>query len=177
MVAEKIKLSLGSRDRVIEGFKNMDIDPHPGVEFVGDVSDLSRFEDNSVSEIMSSHVLEHFEYHRTVKVLKEWLRVLEPGGKLYVAVPDFERCVELYGMIGLDEWIVRFLCGDQEYKTAYHYNLFDENRLTKLLAEAGFADSFRVEEFDMAPEQDCSNLASNIDNERVSLNMICTKAL
>ena len=153
----------------------MDIDAHEGVDFVGDVSDLSQFKDGSVSEIYASHILEHFEYHKTVAVLKEWARVLEPGGKLYVAVPDFARCIEIYGMIGLDDWIVRFLMGDQVYKTAYHYNLFTEERLTRLLGEAGFSDSFRVEAFPIGDENDCSNLASNIDGERVSLNLIATR--
>lgn len=173
MIVQKIAgLNLGSRNRAIPEFLNMDCDQHPGVDVVGDVSDLSRFADGSIPEVMASHILEHFEYHKTLAVLKEWARVLEPGGKLYVAVPDFERCVQLYGLIGLDDWIVRFLCGDQEYKTAYHYNLFDEERLSRLLKEAGFSESFRVEQFPIGDPSDCSTLVSNIDNQPVSLNMV-----
>ena len=176
MIETKIAgLNLGSRNRAIPEFFNMDIDPHPGVDIVGDVSDLSRFADASIPAIYASHVIEHFEYHRTLAVLKEWARVLEPGGKLYIAVPDFERAVQIYGMIGLDEWIVRFLCGDQEYKTAFHYNLFDEARLTGLLKEAGFSDSFRVESFPIGDPEDCSTLVSNIDGDPVSLNLIAIK--
>lgn len=176
MIDTKTKgLNLGCRTRSIEGFLNMDCDQHEGVDVVGDVSDLSRFADNSVGEIYGSHVLEHFEYHKTLAVLKEWHRVLEPGGKLYVAVPDFERTVELYGKLGLDEWIIRFLMGDQEYKTAYHYSLFDEERLTHLLKQAGFVDSFRVEQFPIGDPHDCSNLASDVDGEPVSLNIIAVK--
>jgi predicted SAM-dependent methyltransferase len=172
---EKIKLNLGCRNRSIDGFEGMDIDSHPGVDHIGDVSDLSRFENESVSEIYASHILEHFGIHKTLPVLREWNRVLEPMGKLYVAVPDFARCVELYGMCGLNDWIVRFLMGDQEYKTAYHYDLFDEERLSRLLREAGFSDCFRVESFPMSDDEECSNLASTIDGERVSLNMVATK--
>lgn len=175
MTKEKIKLNLGCRTRSKEGWLNLDIDPHPGVDFVGDASDLSRFKDGEIAEIYASHILEHFGFNRTLPVLKEWARVLEPGGKLYVAVPDFARCVELYGMCGLNDWIVRFLMGDQAYKTAYHYDLFDEGRLTKLLSAAGFSDSFTVEEFPDSEDGECSNLASTIDGERVSLNMIATK--
>lgn len=177
MIETKIAgLNLGSRNRAIPEFFNVDCDPHPGVDIVGDVSDLSRFADGSIPAIYASHVIEHFEYHKTAAVLKEWHRVLEPGGKLYIAVPDFERAVQLYGMVGLDEWIVRFLCGDQEYKTAYHYNLFDEARLTALLKTAGFAESFRVELFPIGDPADCSTNVSNIDGEPVSLNMIAVKA-
>ncbi len=174
-VAREIRLNLGSRDRKMDGFLNYDCDAHPGVDYVGDVSNLSIFGNCSVSEIYASHIIEHFPHPKTLSVLKEWHRVLAPGGKLYVAVPDFARCVEIYGSIGLDQWIVNFLSGDQGYKTAYHYNLFDEPRLSKYLADAGFSDSVRVEEFPIGDENDCSNLASNIDGERVSLNLVATK--
>lgn len=168
-------LNLGCRTRAIPEFLNMDIDAHDGVDLVGDVSDLSRFENGSVGAIYASHILEHFEYHRTLAVLKEWARVIEPGGMLYVAVPDFARCVELYGQIGLSDWIVRFLCGDQEYKTAYHYALFDEERLAMLLKEAGFKESFRVEQFPIGDEGDCSTMVSTHDDEPVSLNMVAIR--
>lgn len=169
-------LNLGSRNRPIPGFTGIDCDIHPGVDLVGDVGDLSRFEDNSVGEIYGSHVLEHFPHTQTLRVLTEWHRVLEPGGKLYVAVPDFERAVELYGVMGLNDWIVNLLSGDQIYKTAFHYNLFDEARLSGLLAQAGFVDSFRVYEFPIGDPEDCSNLKSTYDGASVSLNMIAEKA-
>lgn len=170
-------LNLGSRNRAIPGFLNMDCDHHEGVDVVGDISDLSRFESGSVPEIYASHCLEHFPHPQTAAVLKGWFRVLEPGGKLYVAVPDFERCVELYGSLGLCDWLNRLLMGDQEYKTAFHYSLFDEAKLTGMLKEAGFADSFRVEQFPTGDPKDCSNLASTYDGQSVSLNMIATKGL
>ena len=176
MIETKIAgLNLGSRNRAIPGFLNMDCDAHEGVDVVGDVSDLSRFADGAVGEIYASHVLEHFNFHRTAAVLKEWHRVLEPGGKLYVGVPDFQRALELYEVGGLNDWLIRFLMGDQEYATAYHYTLFDEARLARLLKDAGFSDYFRVEQFPIGDENDCSNLASTIDGESVSLNVIATK--
>lgn len=168
-------LNLGCRTRAIDGWVNFDCDPHPGVDLVGDVSDLSRFADNSIPEIMASHIFEHFPIPQAPAVLKEWHRVLEPGGKLYIAVPDFERAVELYGVMGLNDWIVRLLWGDQEYKTAFHYAAYDEARLSKFLADAGFVDSFRVEEFPIGDPEDCSNLRSTYDGQSVSLNLIATK--
>lgn len=172
----KRKLNLGSRDRQIPGFLGMDIDSGiPGVDIVGDIADLSRFANGEIAEIYASHVLEHFPHARTPEVLKEWARVLEPGGILYVAVPDFKRTVEIYEKVGLDEWIVRYLMGDQEYEKAYHYNLFDEERLVGLLTDAGFCDAVRVEEFAIGHPDDCSRKVSNYDRESVSLNMIAVR--
>lgn len=176
MIASKIAgLNLGSRNRAIPDFLSMDCDPHDGVDIVGDISDLSRFADNSVGEIYASHILEHFPHTKTEAVLKEWLRVIEPGGKLYVGVPDFARAIEIYSVTGLRPWITNFLMGDQEYKTAFHYRLFDEESLSFMLRAAGFADCFRVEYFPIGDPLDCSNMVSNIDKQSVSLNMIAVK--
>lgn len=171
-----VGLNLGSRNRAIEGFLNVDCDQHEGVDIVGDISDLSRFADGSIPAIYASHCLEHFPHVRTLLVLKEWNRVLEPGGKLYVAVPDFARCVEIYLSTGVTQWLQDYVSGGQEYATAYHYAIFDEQKLSDLLKEAGFAESFRVEAFPIGDENDCSNIRSNLDGESISLNMIGVKA-
>ena len=173
--ATNIKLNLGSRDRKIPGFQNMDIDAHPGVDIVGDVSSLSMFADGSVSEIYASQVLEHFPQQMTARVLKEWCRVLEPGGILYVGVPDFERACEIYRKFGMNDWIVNQLWGDQGYSTAFHYTGFDEARLRSMLMSAGFSEASRVVDMPVGDRKDCSHNRFNIDGKPVSLNMVGIK--
>jgi len=154
----------------------MDIDSHEGVDFVGDVSDLSRFADGSVAELYASHILEHFPHTQTLAVLKEWARVLKPGGILYVAVPDFRRTAELYMALGgLNDWMVNFLWGDQVYKTAFHYVGFDIGRLRGLLMAAGFSEASQVEEFPVGDRFDCSRKVSTLDGKSVSLNVVAIK--
>lgn len=46
-------------------------------------------EDSSVDFVISSHVIEHFA--DPVKALKEWYRVVRPGGYIYVIAPHKER--------------------------------------------------------------------------------------
>lgn len=174
-VTEAVKLNLGSRNRAIPGFKGMDCDAHEGVDFVGDISDLSRFEDGSVAEIYASHCLEHFPHLQTVSVLKEWARVLEPGGILYVAVPDFKRTVELYALTGINQWVQDYVSGGQEYATAYHYAIFDEGKLRGLLLAAGFSEASAVDQFPVGDRKDCSRLRSSLDGKPVSLNMVAIK--
>ena len=175
MVGSEIRLNLGARNRAIPGFLSIDCDPHPGVDIVADVSDLSGFADGSVSEIVASHILEHFPSNRTLPVLKEWGRVLKNGGILYLGVPDFKRAVELYLQRGLNEWVQNWLWGDQGYSTAYHYVGFDAPKLKGLVLEAGFSEVSRVEELPVHCPGDCSNLVSNIDGKRLSLNMVCVR--
>lgn len=52
----------------------------------GDAADLRWFRDESLDYVFSSHVLEDFE--DTGAVVREWLRVLRPGGRLVLFLPD-----------------------------------------------------------------------------------------
>ncbi len=55
-------------------------------DILGDVTDLSMFADNSWDAVFSSHVLEHLD--DTEAVLREWWRVIKPGGHLVLYLPD-----------------------------------------------------------------------------------------
>jgi len=176
---EFLKLNMGSRDMRIPGFKNVDCDPHEGVEFVSPVEDLGVFDDECVSEIYASHILEHFSHRMTVKVLKEWRRVLVKGGILYLSVPDFDYAAKMSLKYGLNEWVQRFLMGDQGYETAFHYTIFNEYNLRGALMDAGFSEASKVEKLPYTSmcgnRSDCSNLRSTLDGSIVSLNMVAIK--
>lgn len=178
VIATEIRLNLGSRGTRIPGFLGLDCDQHEGVDIVGAIDDLGRFDTGSVHEIYASHCLEHLPHTKTLDCLKEWARVLKPGGVLYVAVPDFARTVDIYLKAEqgcLSEWIVNFLWGDQGYATAFHYTGFDFYRLNKLLLEAGFSEASQVENFPISPKDDCSTKVSNFDGKSVSLNVVAIR--
>ena len=52
----------------------------------GDATDLKWFRDESLDYVFSSHLLEDFVDTRAV--LREWLRVLKPSGRLVIYCPD-----------------------------------------------------------------------------------------
>ena len=54
----KMKLHIGGKIKK-DGWKIMNIQKNPEVDFIGDLSDLSQFQDESIEEIYTSHVLEH----------------------------------------------------------------------------------------------------------------------
>ena len=177
-----MKLNLGCRNRPIPGFTGMDCDAHDGVDIVGDISDLSQFESDAVEEIYASHVLEHFPHTQTLAVLAEWCRVLKKGGKLYLAVPDFDATMDIARSSGLSEWVRNYLWGDQKYKTAFHYAGFDEIGLSTMLKDVGFTEIERAERLAMTATPDCSDLAIRAKTASgkekiisVSLNLIGTK--
>jgi SAM-dependent methyltransferase len=55
-------------------------------------SDLEPLADDSYDAILSSHVLEHFA--NPLGALREWLRVLRPGGHLVTVAPHKEGCAD-----------------------------------------------------------------------------------
>lgn len=62
----------------------------PGVkstaDVVADVSGVLPFDDNSQDVVIARHILEHCL--DSVGTIKSWKRILKPGGKLLIAVPD-----------------------------------------------------------------------------------------
>lgn len=57
----------------------------------GDCRDLSFICDEALDYIYSSHLLEDFSYCDLADILKEWRRVLKPGGRLILNCPDQQR--------------------------------------------------------------------------------------
>ena len=83
------KLNLGSGEMSLDGWLNVDI---------ADGIDLSifpwPFEDESASEVLVSHILEHFTKADARLFLDECWRVLAPGGFLWLAVPDMDKFID-----------------------------------------------------------------------------------
>ena len=56
--------------------------------FIKSCEKLDLFASQSMDAVFSSHLLEHFEHEKIPGILKEWLRVVKPGGFLILYVPD-----------------------------------------------------------------------------------------
>ena len=137
-----MKLHLGCGPRYIPGFVHIDAQSAPHVDIIGPVEKLP-MDDSSVSMIYASHVLEHFERNEYKTVLKEWFRVLKPGGILRLAVPDFAACAAIYYENGLADGLsglVGLLVGGQRNEHDFHKMIFDEDFLRRDLLEIGFCE-------------------------------------
>lgn len=71
---------------------NMGVQP----DFVMDISSMPDFRDEMFDEIRAHHVLEHLGYKQGLSALREFRRILKPGGTLDLEVPDMDRIAEAW---------------------------------------------------------------------------------
>jgi SAM-dependent methyltransferase len=151
------KLDLGASERSPDGFLPM------GNAHGSQIFPLPAFADNSVDILRCSHALEHFPHGQIADVLKEWTRVLKPGGELRIAVPNFEWIAENY-VAGQPINTQGYAMGGQVDEADFHKAIFDKSTLTRQLAAAGL---MLIREW-KSELQDCAALP-------VSLNLCGTK--
>lgn len=122
-----------------EGYLTLDIRDLPHVDYVLDASGPLPFRDGEFSRVLASHVLEHFGHAKTRPILKEWGRIIEPGGEIEIHCPDLEWAFRNYvaGNISLGVAVLNIF-GAQEYEYDYHKTGFDWVTLSIYLSEAGF---------------------------------------
>jgi predicted SAM-dependent methyltransferase len=91
-----VKLHFGCGPRILPGWVNIDGWSFPGIDFATDLRQSLPLNDASCSLIFTEHVFEHIDADFRVPVLREFLRVLQPGGTLRIVVPDCEQFVNAY---------------------------------------------------------------------------------
>lgn len=170
------KLHIGGKQQK-EGWEIFNICPGENVDHHGDAQDLSRFADDTFTAIYASHVLEHFDYNGELdQTLREWKRVLLPGGLLYVAVPDLDvlaRLLLLKDKLTLEErfFVMRMIFGGHVNEYDYHKVGLNEDFLSNLLAGTGFVDIRRVDKFELFDDTS-DKIFKGIN---ISLNMTAAK--
>ena len=149
--ADGIRLHIGGREKR-DGWKILDALPGPDVDFVGSCNDLSFLPDESCSEIYASHVFEHLGYdHELPVALTHVYRVLKPGGRFRVSVPDLEMLCRLFLHPSLDgdgRWsVMRMMFGGRTSEQDVHQSGLTLEFMLAFLGELGFRDIKRVQAF------------------------------
>jgi SAM-dependent methyltransferase len=92
-----VKLNLGCGDKILPGYVNVDVAPARAghkPDVICDLRRLAPFTDDSADEVLAVHVVEHFWRWEVVDVLREWMRVLKPGGKMVLECPNLQSACE-----------------------------------------------------------------------------------
>lgn len=170
-----MNINLGCGKHRIKGFKGVDLQKLPTVDYVCDISKL-KFKDDSIDNALASHCLEHFSHTRTLDILGEWYRVLKKDGKLYISVPNWDAVVMMYVKSGvLEDFYIHLIYGNQGAEFENHFTIFNFSRLRGLLSHVGFRKIKQLDNFPFDTSHTCAGLVDNRYKIPISLNIEATK--
>ncbi len=152
-------VNVGSGEYPLSGFVNIDQDRRMPAEIHQRVPPLP-FEDGDVGEVYAGHFLEHLTPKDANLFLSECYRVLVPGGKLGILVPDTREVVRRYlagegtmeypvgkhrPMADLDEVCAVFLYSTVQ-KSPHRWS-YDLETLRRRLLRAGFYPTAEIDRY------------------------------
>ena len=156
-----VKLHLGCGQHVLASWFNTDLNPSFETVERLDVTFPFDIPTESVDLIFTEHLIEHVPYIDGRRIISECFRVLRPGGIIRVATPDILFLVDLMTSPSelnrsYIEWAVRTFIKDVPrasstfvvnnfFRDWNHQFIYDEDTLSRLLAEVGFSEITRVD--------------------------------
>jgi predicted SAM-dependent methyltransferase len=141
-------LHLGCGPKYLPGFVNIDANPFNKIDVWLDVRNGLPFPSSYADSIYTTHMFEHFYPDELLRLLKQCLRVLRPGGGIRLVVPSLASAIAAYAQKRCD-WFddyprhfdslggrfSNFVFCDGQHRMAFDLSYFDE-----VLRAAGFRD-------------------------------------
>lgn len=138
-----VKLNLGCGNKILDGFVNIDYPDNYSGKKPDIEADLRALPiaDETADEAYAIHVLEHFHVWEAPDVLREWKRVLKPGGRLVLELPCLEKVLGWFThkpLLPQMTWWA--LYGDPSYKNEnmVHKWVYTVPMMIDTLTQAGF---------------------------------------
>ena len=130
-----MKLNIGAGLTVIEGYTPIDR------KFGGEAlpltfNDGTPVPDECADDIRAAHILEHFTFREARDAMKEWTRVLKPGGRIRIAVPDVDKVLASEDRKKRLFWLM----GGQMNENDIHKSAYDRQRLMSMMHESGLEE-------------------------------------
>jgi predicted SAM-dependent methyltransferase len=126
-----LRLDIGCGDAPREGF--VGIDRRLG----RNAFPLDDYDDGSVDEIYASHILEHAPRDQCMEWLSEWFRVMKPGARIRLGLPDFAKIATRY-LRGDDQDTLGYVMGGNTDEHDRHYTIWDWEQAREVLEAVGF---------------------------------------
>jgi len=140
-----MKIHLGCGGTYLDGYTNIDYPVtdktimNVKADIYQDITTLE-YEENSIDEIRSHHVFEHFNRVDALRMLVKWRKWLKPGGKLIIETPDYFWCsiLMLFTTFKFKMELGRHIFGTQEAHWANHLDFWYKGKFKKVLKKMGF---------------------------------------
>lgn len=138
-----IKLNIGCASRPLKGYINIDMDSiedikkrYPNLNIPNNIDiynyDIFNlpYKDSSVDEVRAEALIEHLSFHEEPKFFFEIVRVLKPGGRVYLTTPDFDKIIEDWTN-AKDDWINFHKSDDKSINQKYWFGNNSYTRANK----------------------------------------------
>jgi predicted SAM-dependent methyltransferase len=144
-----LRINIGSSSVHVPGWISADLLRDPDAECIRmDATDPWPFEPGSAEAVNSEHFLEHVDAGGALAYFREAFRVLRPGGVIRTSTPDLEglcriymerdpALLELHREHGYEASVFGDLVNNYFYMWG-HVHIYDFEKLSELLTEAGF---------------------------------------
>ena len=171
---EPLRLHIGGEERR-DGWTILDIDEREEVDVVCSILGLNRYDDESVTEVYCSHVLQCLPIADVIGVLQEMHRILIPGGVLFLAVPDLDALSALFTIPEISGErkfeLMRLMFGRQKTEHDFYRVGLTYDFLDNCAGDVGFSELSHVESFGLFDDSSELRFGDNL----VSLNLIIKK--
>lgn len=143
-----LKLHLGCGESHLNGYVNLDFPPSEhtiqmtqGADAFADITKI-KFPAQSVDEIRSHHVFEHFDRQTALALACKWFDWLKVGGTVIIETPDFQTSIALlldprFSYIQKQS-IMRHVFGSHEASWAIHCDGWYKEKFEHILSVIGF---------------------------------------
>jgi predicted SAM-dependent methyltransferase len=141
-----LKLHLGCGTVRLDGWVNIDLETRADLKL--DVRRPLPFGDGAAKLIYHEHLMEHLTVEEGTACLRDWFRLLAPGGVLRIATPDLAYVVERYqgdwhdqAWLRLPEYAfirTRAEMMNVSFRWWGHRYLYDGEELERRMRDAGF---------------------------------------
>lgn len=133
-------VELGGGEAYHSYHPNIDGRAVEGVDIVHDLRKGIPLHNEHAHRIKSIHCIQHLGRDGLRFILKECLRVLKPGGSLYIMIGDMRWAFQKILEEGFtDQWL-EFVWGEQMHEFDYHTWGVDFSYMKNLLEEAEFVN-------------------------------------
>lgn len=145
-----MKLEFGSGESPTkQGFLTVDVRDLPGVDYVCNAWEIDKHVDeNSVDEIFSRHFFEHLTFEQGERQLQVWHKILKPGGRCEIMLPNMVHHVHQWIHLRNDPHALKraqegFWGRQRESLTEtwdIHKSGYDEETFTALVKRFNYVD-------------------------------------
>ena len=138
--APNLRLHVGSGDKVIAGWVNIDLQAFPGVDIVADVTKGLDFSD--AEAVFAEHFLEHLALNDAVIFLLEVHRVLMTDGLVRLSTPNLDWVWQTHYAVRADAEKKQqmALCMNRAFHGWGHKFIWNREMLAATLSACGFVE-------------------------------------